>query len=70
MKGIELFCYRLKELRKEKGLSARDLAEKLSVRDSTIIRWESGKMMPTIDKLYALASFFGVTADFLLGLED
>ena len=70
MKGIELFCFRLKELRREKGLSARELAEKLCVRDSTIIRWESGKMMPTIDKLYDIASFFGVTADYLLGLEE
>lgn len=70
MKGIELFCYRLKELRREKGLSARELADKLDVRDSTVVRWESGKMMPTIDKLYDIAKFFGVTADYLLGLED
>ena len=70
MKGIELFCSRLKELRKEKKLSARELAEKLSVHDSTIIRWENGTMMPTIDKLYEITAFFGVTADYLLGLED
>ena len=70
MKGIELFCNRLKELRKEKKLTARDLAEKLSVHDSTIIRWENGTMVPTIDKLYELSAFFGVTADYLLGLED
>jgi len=70
MKGIQLFCSRLKELRKEKKLSARELAEKLSVHDSTIIRWENGTMLPTIDKLYELAAFFGVSADFLLGLEE
>ena len=70
MRGIELFCSRFKELRKDKKLSARALAEKLSVRDSTIIRWENGTMLPTIDKLYEIATFFGVTADYLLGLEE
>ena len=70
MIGIEIFRTRLRDLRKEKKLSARELAEKLSVRDSTIIRWENGTMVPTIDKLYDLARFFGVTADYLLGLED
>lgn len=70
MKGLELFCNRIKELRKDKKLSARELADKLSVSDSTIIRWENGTMVPTIDKLYEIAKFFGVTADYLLGLED
>ena len=70
MIGIEIFRTRLRELRKEKKLSARELAEKLSVRDSTIIRWENGIMVPTIEKLYELAKFFGVSADYLLGLED
>ena len=70
MKGLELFCNRMKELRKDKKLSARELADKLSVSDSTIIRWENGTMVPTIDKLYEIAKFFGVTADYLLGLED
>lgn len=70
MKGLDLFCARIKDLRKDKKLSARELADKLSVSDSTIVRWENGTMMPTIDKLYELAKFFGVTADYLLGLED
>lgn len=64
------FGERLKELRTEKGLSAVKLAEILGVGDTTILRWESSRMLPTIDKLYEVCKYFGVTADYMIGLED
>ena len=67
---MKIFGERLKELRKENNLSAKDLANALNVRDSTIIRWENNKMEATITNLYNIAKYFNVTADYLIGLED
>ncbi len=67
---MQIFCDKLKELRKEKHLTTKELAQILQVRDSTISRWENGKMSPSIDMLYKIAVFFGVTSDYLIGLED
>ena len=64
------FGKRLKELRLEKNLSSIDLAKELDVSDTTILRWEKEIIMPAIDKLYKIAVFFGVSADYLLGLKD
>lgn len=64
------FAERLKELRAEKGLSDKSLGKEIRVSDATISRWESGQCDIKSDDLIALAQFFGVTADYLLGLED
>ena len=67
---MKIFCERLKELRLEKKLSIVELATILGVRDSTISRWENGQRIPGIDHLYNIAKFFGVSSDYLIGLED
>ena len=67
---MEKFCDRLKALRLEKGLSAVKLGKALGVGDTTILRWEKGQMSPSIDNLYNICRFFGVSADYLIGLED
>lgn len=65
-----LFTERLIELMEEKNLTSTALAKILNVRDTTVLRWRKGQINPTIDKLFLLCEYFGVTADFLLGLED
>ena len=64
------FGNRLKELRKEKGLGQISLANKLGVSKSIISLWEIGSCEPTLSKLKEIAKFFGVTIDYLAGLED
>ena len=64
------FCERLKELRTERKLSILALAKEIGVSDATICRWENGVNDITGDSLVVLAKFFGVTSDYLLGLED
>ena len=64
------FGERLKELRTEKNISATKLGKMIGVDGTTVLRWESEQMNPTIDKLTLICKFFGVTADYLLGLED
>lgn len=56
----------LQSLRKRRGLSQAKLAELIGVEQPTIQRWESGKRMPDLDSLNALARVLGVTAGSLL----
>ncbi|MBE5738900.1 MAG: helix-turn-helix transcriptional regulator [Clostridiales bacterium] len=67
---MEVFAERLKEVRNERKMSAFALSKVLGVSHSTIIRWESGTILPSIEHLYNIAKYFGVTADYLIGLED
>jgi transcriptional regulator with XRE-family HTH domain len=67
---IDDFSERLKELRKDKNLSLSDLAKEIGVSDIAISRWERKLRMPNIETLAKLAVFFGVSSDYLLGLED
>lgn len=65
-----VFKERLKELRLENELSAKELGKILGVRDTTILRWEKGIIIPSIEHLYNIAKYFNVSADYLIGLED
>ena len=61
---------RIKELRKEFGLSQVELAAQMEVTKQTISNWENENIQPSIDMLVALANVFNVTTDYLLGLDD
>lgn len=47
-----------------------ELARAVGVSDATICKWEKGETSPMSYAVVALAQFFGVTADYLLGLDD
>ena len=66
------FAERLKELRVEAGLTQKQLANELGgkVDQSSIARWERGVRIPLLDAAMILAEFFGVSLDYLCGLED
>ena len=61
---------RIRELRKEFGLSQVDLAQRMEVTKQTISNWENENIQPSIDMLVDLANVFNVTTDYLLGLDD
>ncbi|EGT4117267.1 TPA: helix-turn-helix transcriptional regulator [Clostridioides difficile] len=61
---------RLKELRKEKGMTAKQLADILKTTDSTIIRWENSKQNISIDILKELSNIYNVSIDYILCLTD
>ena len=69
MKKVSNFTVRFKELRNERGLSQREIAEMLGVSHISIARYELGGET-TFDMLVKIAKFFGVTTDYLLGVED
>lgn len=66
----KIFAERLKELREEQKLSVSELAKRLNVSPIAISRWENQKRTPNIDTLFSIANFFGVSADYLIGIEN
>lgn len=64
-----MMCDELKRLRKERGLTQVELAEKLNLSQSTIASWENGKRRPDLDLLPIIADFFGVSVDEIYGQE-
>ncbi len=54
------------ELRKIKNISQEELALQLGVSRQSVSKWESGNVMPDLDKVVAMSGIFGVTTDYLL----
>ncbi len=65
-----VFAERLRELRREKGVGQIQLAKELDVGKSIVSLWELGRCEPTLSKLIAMSKYFGVSIDYLAGLED
>lgn len=63
------FNEKLQELRKSKGLTQEELAEKLYVSRTAVSKWESGRGYPNIDSLKEISMFFSVSIDELLSSE-
>ena len=61
---------KLQQLRKQKGFTQEELAEKLYVSRTAISKWESGRGYPSIDSLKAISKLFGISIDELLSSEE
>ncbi|MBQ6266850.1 MAG: helix-turn-helix domain-containing protein [Clostridia bacterium] len=57
---------RIAQYRKQAGLSQEALAEQLGVSRQSVSKWESGGVMPDLDKVLAMSALFGVSTDALL----
>lgn len=57
-------------LRKKKGITQAELAERLDYSDKAVSRWEHGETLPDINVLCELCDFYGVTLDFLVQKGD
>ena len=66
---IEL-ANRLAELRKQKGLSQEELADRLGVSRQAISKWERGEASPDTDNLIELAKIYDISLDELVGLSS
>ena len=67
---MAILSERLKELRKEAGLTQEDLAGKLEVNSKTISKWETGEQQPSDDNIYSLMRILNVQREYLTGDED
>ena len=65
-----MFPERLKQLRKEKGLTQVTLAETLGVSKGTVAMWETGKRMPGFDMLARLSELFDKRVDYIIGTSE
>ena len=61
---------RIKELRIEKGLTLQQLSHEIHIGKSTLASYESRGVIPRVDKSKALADFFEVSVDYLLGRSE
>ena len=57
----------LKRLRKDKKITQEELAKELEIAPSTVSMYERGEREPNIESIIAIANYFEVTVDFLVG---
>ncbi|MEC4621597.1 helix-turn-helix domain-containing protein [Bacillus paranthracis] len=67
---LPILSVRIKELRKERKWSQKELGEKVDVSESFVSKVESGKKQPSREVTAKIAEVFNVTTDFLLGRSD
>ena len=67
---MEFFARRLKELRKSRKKTQREMAECLRIGLRAYQYYESAEHYPDVPGLIALADYFEVSADYLLGRSD
>ena len=67
---MSTFGDRLNHLRKDKNLKAEDLGEILGLKRRIIFLYEKNETRPTFDTLLALADYFDVSLDYLVGRSD
>lgn len=65
-----MFKERLKQLRKEKGLIQKELADIFHMQNTAISKYELGERNPDQETLIALAKYFDVSLDYLTGISD
>ncbi len=62
---------RIQHLRKVKGISQEELADKVGVSRQAVSKWESEQSIPDIDKIMLLSDYFEVTTDYIIkGIEQ
>lgn len=59
----------LKSLRKQGGLTQSELGRRVGLSKAVVSKYENGMGYPTFDTLIRIAKYFGVTTDYLLGVE-
>ncbi len=65
-----MLARRLKELRLEKGLKLREIADYMNVTVRAISRYETGEREPSVEQIIKFCDLFDVSADYLIGRSD
>lgn len=61
---------RIQNLRKIKGITQEELADKIGISRQAVSKWESEQSIPDLDKVIAMSEYFDVTTDYILkGIE-
>lgn len=67
---MRTFGTKLKELRNEKGLTQKEVANMLGIHNVTYLHYEKDEREPPLKILAEMANLFGASTDYLLGLTD
>ncbi|WP_206832130.1 helix-turn-helix domain-containing protein [Alicyclobacillus fructus] len=67
---MTIFSERLRMLRRQNGLTQLELATAVQLSERVIRYYESGEREPVVSQLIALADFFNVSLDYLVGRTD
>ena len=67
---ISLIADKIKILREKQGMTQADLAKKLGITRAGVNAWEMGISVPSTQYIIELALFFGVSADYLLDINN
>jgi transcriptional regulator with XRE-family HTH domain len=70
LEGFVNFCERIAELKSKKKLFQKDIAKAINVSVRQFLRYEKGEQQPTLPVIIALADFFDVSIDYLVGRSD
>ena len=64
-----MICDRIRALREKTGMSARKFAEEMGMKYTTYYGYETGSREPGSESIVALAQYYNVTTDYILGIE-
>lgn len=67
---IKMYYKRIRELREDNDILQKDIAKLLNTSQQHYSRIENGSTEITADRIIALAKFYNVTSDYILGLSD
>lgn len=70
MCGYKIFSKRLKEQLNKKGMTQKELAEKIGTTEASVSRYVSGQRIPKASVVFKIATAIGVSTDYLLGMEE
>jgi transcriptional regulator with XRE-family HTH domain len=65
-----MFAKRLKAARAKKGFTQKELGDKISMTESTVSLYETGRREPSLETIRKIAFVLCVTSDYLLGLTE
>ncbi|GHU75091.1 transcriptional regulator [Clostridia bacterium] len=65
-----IFSSRLKDLREKNKIKQKEIADGLGLTQTQISDLENGKTTTSLERIYALADYFGVSIDYLVGRSD
>lgn len=63
----EAFPQKIKKAREQTGFTQREVAKEVNLPQSTIAKYETGKLEPSLETLGLLADFYNISVDWLLG---
>lgn len=67
---MSVFSNRMRESREKRGVCKTEAAKMIGVGETVVRYWENGQRVPNAWSLYQICMAYGVSADWLLGLED